>query len=127
MPDLTLPVDIKAEDGRLLARLEEGAAAGPYVTLRLYRGDIINVRNIQGGVEGDLNLDISAGGEGDLAGALSLQYDNGSDTVIYDGKGHPLLRAYGARHTNRALHSDVKHYLHAGAWVPKVGGGWRQL
>jgi hypothetical protein len=66
-----------------------GAAGGP--ALYLPRGDILNVRNIQGGVIGDLNLDIGAGST-EHPGSIVLNYDVGRCTVIYDGRKHKLAR-----------------------------------
>jgi hypothetical protein len=66
-----------------------GAAGGP--ALYLPRGDILNVRNIQGGVIGDLNLDIGAGST-EHPGSIVLNYDVGRCTVIFDGRKRPLAR-----------------------------------
>lgn len=125
MSNLTTPIQITTPDGRLVASLTMGSAEGDYPTLTLHMGDIINVRNIQGGTVESPNLDISAG-DAVNRGHLSFQWDNGSDTAIYDGNKASLLRAYGVNHTKRALHSDVPHYLHAGAYVP-TSSGWQKL
>lgn len=54
-------------------------------------GDILNVRNVQGGTITDPNLDLGAG-SATHRGTLSLNYDVGRCTVIYDGHKHPLAR-----------------------------------
>lgn len=63
-----------------------GAAGGP--VLSLARGDFIGVRNIQGGVHGDTNLDIGAGST-EEPGAISLNYDVGRNTTVYAGQKIP--------------------------------------
>jgi hypothetical protein len=70
-----------------------GAAGGD--ALYLPRGDIIGVRNIQGGVAGDLNLDLGAGSTA-TPGNVAVNYDVGRDTLIYDGRKH-LLARFGPR------------------------------
>ena len=66
-----------------------GAAGGD--ALYLPRGDILNVRNIQGGVLGDLNLDIGAGST-EHPGNVVFNYDVGRCTVIFDGLKRELAR-----------------------------------
>lgn len=61
--------------------------------LILPRGDILNVRNIQGGMIGDTNLDIGAGST-EHPGNLSLNYDVGRRTLIYDGRKR-LIASFG--------------------------------
>jgi len=67
-----------------------GAAGGP--ALYLPQGDLLNVRNIQGGVIGDPNLDIGAGST-EHPGNLILNWDVGVGTYIYDGRYGELLGA----------------------------------
>jgi hypothetical protein len=52
-------------------------------------GDILNVRNIQGGTIADPNLDLGAG-SASHRGTLALNYDVGRCVVIYDGHKHRL-------------------------------------
>lgn len=133
--NITLPLTLTAPDGRIVGSITMGSAEGDYPCLQLYKADVINVRNFQGGTADNPNLDISAGGGGEDAehprGHVSVQWDNGSDTVIFDGAKNALLRCYGGfgHSTNQArtIHSDAKHYFHAGAYVPASGGGWRKL
>ena len=54
-------------------------------------GDILNVRNIQGGTVHDPNLDLGAG-SATHRGTLSLNYDVGRTVKIYDGHKHLLAR-----------------------------------
>jgi hypothetical protein len=72
-----------------------GAAGGD--ALMLPNGDILNVRNIQGGTDtgtpGDLNLDIGAGSTQN-PGDLVLNYDVGRRTLLYDGQKH-LVASFG--------------------------------
>jgi hypothetical protein len=73
-----------------VSTVPDGGAAGGDA-LYLPRGDILNVRNIQGGVIGDPNLDIGAGST-EHPGSLVLNYDVGRCTVIFDGLKNPLAR-----------------------------------
>lgn len=66
-----------------------GAEGGP--ALVLPNGDILNVRNVQGGTVTDPNLDLGAGSS-THRGTLSLNYDVGRCVVIYDGHKRPLAR-----------------------------------
>lgn len=85
-----------------------GAAGGD--ALYLNRGDLIGVRNIQGGVVGDTNLDIGAGSTAE-PGDIALNFDIGRDTLIYDGHKH-LLARFGPR--------GIFLYRR-----PHAPGGWR--
>ena len=69
-----------------------GAAGGP--ALYLPRGDLLNVRNIQGGVVGDTNLDIGAGSTAN-PGDIVLNWDVGRRVLIYDGHKR-LVASFGA-------------------------------
>ena len=70
-----------------------GAEGGP--ALYLNNGDVIGVRNIQGGTvtnsRGSLNLDLGAGSSADR-GDIVLNWDTGRCTLLYAG--HP---EWGAR------------------------------
>lgn len=73
-----------ASDYGAISIVPDGGAAGGDA-LYIPKGDILNVRNIQGGVIGDPNLDLGAGSEA-TPGNLVLQYDVGHKTIIYDGR-----------------------------------------
>lgn len=64
-----------------------GAAGGDAIYLP--RGDLLNVRNVQGGVPGGLNLDIGAGSTRH-PGDVVLNYDVGRCTHIYNGRKRKL-------------------------------------
>jgi hypothetical protein len=66
-----------------------GAAGGDAVYLP--GGDLLNVRNIQGGTLGDLNLDLGAGNS-HQRGNVVVNYDVGSDLLVYDGHKHLVAR-----------------------------------
>jgi hypothetical protein len=66
-----------------------GAAGGP--ALMLPHGDILNVRNIQGGIVEDPNLDIGAGSTAH-PGDIALNFDVGRCVRIFDGRKHLLAR-----------------------------------
>lgn len=77
--------------GRAYIAPDAGVEGGD--ALILPRGDILNVRNIQGGVvtgrRGDLNLDIGAGNS-THRGDIALQWDVGRCTRIFDGMKRPI-------------------------------------
>jgi hypothetical protein len=83
--------------GPLVVQPNGGASGGPVLMLR--NGDIQQPRNIQLGYcdqSGcDPNGDVGAGGDGAPGhgprGRLSIQYDVGLDTMIWDGQKGPLL------------------------------------
>lgn len=136
MSDVTLPMRLLAPGGNPVGEFRMGSAEGDYVTLVLYNADIINVRNIQGGVNepglpGRLNLDLGAGGDGSPSsaprGRIVMNYDTGWATEIYGGrKEHDPLFSVRSDGTNQRVRSYAPHYLHKGAFV-REGGGWRQL
>ncbi len=68
--------------------VDDGGAEGGDA-LYLPRGDILNVRNIQGGFDTgthrDLNLDIGAGSS-EKRGDVVLNWDVGRRVLIYDGR-----------------------------------------
>jgi hypothetical protein len=74
-----------------------GAGGGP--ALYLPGGDLLNVRNIQGGVSGgavdDLNLDLGAGSTAE-PGDIVLNYDVGRRVLIYDGNKN-LIAEFGSK------------------------------
>lgn len=67
--------------------------------LYLPMGDVLNVRNIQGGMvtpdRSDLNLDLGAGSSADR-GDIVLNYDVGRRVLIFDGHKHVVAK-FGAR------------------------------
>jgi hypothetical protein len=85
-----LAADLLEDPGSLTVAPNAGAAGGD--ALILPRGDLLNVRNIQGGVIGDTNLDIGAGST-QHPGDLVLQYDVGTGRVLfYDGEKRLVAR-----------------------------------
>lgn len=126
MADLQLPVDIKGPDGQLVARLELGAAEGPgFATLRIFNGDIINVRNVQGGTVDNPNLDLGAGDSGEHRGSVVVNWDVGNGFAVFDGR---KQRAFDVNRANRRLiDSHLPHRFHKGALIPDGSGGWRRL
>jgi hypothetical protein len=67
--------------------------------LYLPMGDVLNVRNIQGGMvtsnPSDLNLDLGAGSSANR-GDIVLNYDVGRRVLIYDGQKNVVAK-FGAR------------------------------
>src|SRR5690348_9893050 len=92
---LLLIVPAAAQDYSLTVDPHGGASGGPAVYVP--NGDILNVRNIQGGSLASppesLNLDIGAGSTAN-PGDIALNYDVGRRTLIYDGHKH-LLASFG--------------------------------
>lgn len=74
-----------------------GAAGGD--ALYLPMGDVLNVRNIQGGYQtgrrADLNLDLGAGNS-TQRGDVVVNWDVGNRTLIYDGHKH-LVASFSAK------------------------------
>lgn len=129
MGSLTLPVDLLAPDGTPVGRIEMGAAEGAqYPTLQLFNGDIINVRNVQGGVltseTDDINLDIGAGSATNR-GQIVMNWDVGNGVLIYNGR--KALSASFNSNGNGLNGSYMPTYFYQGAYVPATGGGWRKL
>ena len=94
------PLRFRNSKGELIAELNENALEGG-AELIIHRGDIINVRNIQGGTVESPNLDISAGGDGspnNPRGRVTVNYDNGKGFGV--GRGRPT----------RKLAFDVRTY-----------------
>lgn len=133
MERLILPVElVDPATGRTVVLVRIGAAGGSdRPSLFVSGGDIENVRNIQGGIVGDVNLDISAGGAGgpdDPRGWLGLQYDNGHGTTLYDGRKRELasFRGYDDPAKNVArFKAPVRFWK--GAYVRRSDGSWRRL
>jgi hypothetical protein len=76
--------------GTSLGIVPQGGASGGDA-LYLNSGDIIGPRNLQGGGPGGAPFDIGAGSTQDPS-SLSLQYDIGRDTLIWDGHKHLVAR-----------------------------------
>ena len=75
--------------GNLVLAVQMGAAEGPtHPSLYLPMGDLMGVRNIQGGTAGkggNLNLDLGAGSS-EHRGDIVLNWDVGRRTRIYNGR-----------------------------------------
>lgn len=63
--------------------------------LYMPHGDILNVRNIQGGLSYQPNLDIGAGSS-EHRGDIALNYDVGNRVLIFDGRKR-LVAKFGPR------------------------------
>jgi hypothetical protein len=74
-----------AQDGYQPSGILPRASVEGGDALVLPEGDILNVRNIQGGVIGNTNLDIGAGST-QHPGDIVLNWDVGRRTLVYDGK-----------------------------------------
>jgi len=128
-----LPIRIVNEAGESIGELRQGGVTGPeFLTLTLYRANIENVRNIQGGVVGDPNLDISAGGDGspdNPRGVVVVNGDNGRGIDL--GRGRPTrkpalsLRTYDDG-TKDLVTLNVPFRFAKGAFV-QTSTGWRRL
>lgn len=131
--DIQLPLNLIGPDGKKAGEISMGGAEGSNVaSLWLTKGDILNVRNIQGGVvsddPGDLNLDLGAGST-ENPGVIVLNFDVGKHTEIFDGQKHRIAsfrRGNSGPDSNRIRHY-CPTYLHQGAYVPDGSGGWRRL
>jgi hypothetical protein len=125
--DLTLPVNIYDSHGQLCASFTEGAAEGDYPTLTLHRGDILNVRNVQGGTEESPNLDLGAGSS-TKRGNIVCNWDVGNAFLVYNGRPQtgrqPMLAVN--RANNARVETYAPLYLHKGAKVWR-NGAWRSL
>jgi hypothetical protein len=126
MSELTLPVDIKSPSGNVVARLEMGAAEGSeYVTLRIFDGDIINVRNVQGGTTDNPNLDLGAGDSGAHRGSVVVNWDVGNEFAVFNGR---KVRAFDVNRDNKGIiNSRQPHRFYHGALIPDGKGGWKRL
>lgn len=132
MTDFNLPADFYNSHGEKVVSIVEGSAEGT-VSVYIHKGDIENVRNIQGGTVDDPNLDISAGGAGgpdDPRGVLSLNFDNGRGVDI--GRGRPnrapamKLRTYDDYKKDLATWGVPVRFA-KGALVQRTDGTWRRL
>lgn len=122
--DLTLPIEIRAPDGSVVGSLELGAAEGVYLTLRMFKGDIINVRNVQGGTTDNPNLDLGAGSSTNR-GDVVFNWDVGNGVAIYNGRKKAIFEAN--RHNDQHIHSRVPHRFHHGALILRSDGKWHKL
>lgn len=88
MPDLPF-ILVDPATGNHVAAFQMGAAEGPgRASLYLPMGDLMGVRNIQGGTAGkggNLNLDIGAGST-EHPGDIVCNWDVGRRTRIYNGR-----------------------------------------
>jgi hypothetical protein len=88
-----LQVPAGADDPTVLVVPRAGAAGGP--AMYLPNGDLLNVRNIQGGTmssdPSSLNLDLGAG-DTEHPGDVAINYDVGRDVIIYDGHKRAVAR-----------------------------------
>lgn len=88
MPDTPF-VLVDPATGNHVVAFVMGAAEGPtHPSLYLPMGDLMGVRNIQGGTvgkDGNLNLDLGAGSTQN-PGDIVLNWDVGRRTRIYNGK-----------------------------------------
>ncbi len=132
MTDLKLPVYFIGPDGKRVGEISMGGAEGTHVaSLWLYNGDILNVRNVQGGVKnddvGDLNLDIGGGSTED-PGEVVVNFDVGKGFAVFDGVKRKMLTARRDPASGVwRVRSYEDHYFHKRAFVPDGRGGWRQL
>jgi len=124
MTTLQLPVEIVDQQGDLVGELRMGAAEGAFLTLVIHRGDILNVRNVQGGTVENPNLDIGAGSAANR-GDVVFNWDVGRGVKIFGGRKNVLMSVNPAG--DGRIHSHVPHRFHAGAMVPSGTGGWRRL
>lgn len=127
---IKLPVKIVDESGNPVGELRMHAAEGDqYMTLVIFNGDIINLRNLQGGTWDKPNLDIGAGGSGNSAtgprGNIVLNYDVGNAVEIFDGRKKRIV-AINLRN-NRRIDTHIPVRFYSGASVPDGKGGWRHL
>jgi len=130
MTDIELPVRFMHE-GRELASLRLGSAEDGWTdrTCSLWlSGDILNVRNIQGGQyqrnpdgsvnRGMLNLDFG-GGSTENPGHVIVNFDIGLNTEIFDGhKNRIAAFRRGKTEPQNVVRHWGKTYLHRGAYVP---------
>ena len=130
--EVKLPLILLSPSGVPVGQISMGGAEGEHVaSLWLTAGDILNVRNIQGGVvsgdPGDLNLDLGAGSTQN-PGTIVMNFDVGKNTEVFDGRKNRMWSARrGEQPENNTIRHQARTYFHGGAWVPKDGGGWRKL
>lgn len=133
MGDFQLPADFYNSKGEKVVSIVEGSVEGT-VSVYIHKGDIENVRNIQGGTVDSPNLDISAGGDGSTPdqprGVVVINHDNGRG--IDFGRGRPTrkhamqLRTYddGAKDV---VTWNIPVRFAKGAFVQRSDGTWRRL
>lgn len=102
-----------AQDYGLTVIPHGGAAGGP--ALYLPDGDLLNVRNVQGGVIGDTNLDLGAGSTAD-PGDIVLNFDVGRRVLLFDGHKH-LVASFG----------DVIRFYRPVIGCPRTRWSWLRL
>jgi hypothetical protein len=93
---LAIPAVAEAPAGyQFVARAGANGGAALYLPM----GDVLNVRNIQGGMvtsdRGDLNLDLGAG-DSVNRGDIVLNYDVGRRVLIFDGHKNVIAK-FGGR------------------------------
>ena len=93
---LAIPAVAEAPGGyQFVAKAGANGGAALYLPL----GDVLNVRNIQGGMvtsdRGDLNLDLGAG-DSVNRGDIVLNYDVGRRVLIFDGHKNVIAK-FGGR------------------------------
>lgn len=80
------PFYVKDAAGNNLFAVEKGSVEGAnYGTVYIPNGDLLNVRNIQGGYVAPYDLDIAAGSAVNR-GNVHFNYDCGNGVMIYDGR-----------------------------------------
>lgn len=138
--EITLPLILKAPDGHTVAQITMGGAAdgwGDRVCSLWLSGDLMNVRNIQGGQitddPGDLNLDIGAGST-ENPGSIVMNFDVGKATEVFDGRKNRMASfRQGKTPAQNTIRHQARTYLHGGAWVPEIFNpdgsvkSWRKL
>lgn len=132
MADFQLPANFYNSKGEKVVSIVEGSAEGT-VSVYIHKGDIENVRNIQGGTVDSPNLDISAGGAGgpnDPRGIVSINWDNGRGFDL--GRGRPnrtqaLKVRYYDDYTKDLATWGVPVRFAKGAMVQRSDGSWRKL
>lgn len=130
MTDIQLPVRFMDGD-RVVAVLSMGSAEGPqYPTLYMGGGDIVNVRNEQGGFDygdgrsGQYNLDHGAG-SADHRGNIVNNYDVGNGDTTYDGR-KKLVWSIN-KGNDRLIQSHLPMRIWAGAKIRRADGTWHTL
>lgn len=113
------------------ARSAEGGDGGAYLSLFIHNGDLMGLRNIQGGnidtgQADDINLDIGAG-DSVNRGWVSLQPDVGKGTILGSGRNRPVAKFAGNDDPAKDR-TDIysRTYLHHTLWVPDGHGGFRK-
>lgn len=87
-------------------------------------GDIIGVRNIQGGTIGSLNLDIGAGSTQD-PGDVVFNWDVGTATRVFDGHKSEIMSVNANGSGETRVHSGLSFDMEPAADVPNPVSGAR--